>query len=344
MDIDKKINKSIKFLQKYTKSNKISDNDKNFVFVFILYCQIKYKIKFNINTKENIIPKLFDCCKYLYSNINQEELESSLFEENEILHEIFKINKKNDTKKSLKKIMDKVNSINYINLNIEILDYLGNVSSDVDIINCGYGLIWLKDINPDIKISKKFYKSLVFLLIEVAQRQKGNLRYTNSEAVLILFLLNKILYMPELDEWVKNFFSKQKVDGRWTNGYNSYFIDNIELYDTYHTIIGLLILLEYKALQHYKNKDFEEEENIIDDEEKVENNEIKSEVTSNTNFLDNEIPNIIEGFENKEPNFFELEKVIPLTETYTIHYNIYNVSFLISLIFLIYYLNKSPIQ
>ncbi len=339
MDVDKKINKSIKFLQKYTKNNKNSDNDKNFVFVFILYCQIKYKIKFNINTKENIQPKLYDCCKYLYSNVNQQELESSLFEENEILYEIFKITKRTNTKKSLKKIMDKVNSINYINLNIEILDYLGNVSSDVDIINCGYGLIWLKEINPDIKISKKFYKGLVSLLIEVAQRQKENLRYTNSEAVLILFLLNKILYVPELDEWIKNFCSKQKIDGRWTNGYNAYFIDNVELYDTYHTVVGLLILLEYKTLQHYKNKDFKEEENLIEDEEKVE-----EEPKNNLKFLDNEIPNIIEGFENNKKNIFELEKVVPLTEKYTIHYNIYNVSFLVSLIFLVYYLNKSPSQ
>ena len=104
MDIDKKINKSIKFLQKYTKNNKISDNDKNFVFVFLLYCQLKYKIKFNLNTEQNIEPKLFDCCKYLYSNINQEELETSLFEENEILYEIFKIRERSNTKKSLKKL------------------------------------------------------------------------------------------------------------------------------------------------------------------------------------------------------------------------------------------------
>ena len=55
----------------------------------------------------------------------------------------------------------------------------------------------------------------------------------------------------------------------------------------------------------------------------------------NLKFLDNEIPNIIEGFENNKTNIFELEKVIPLTKKYTIHYNIYNVTFLISLIFLI---------
>jgi hypothetical protein len=341
MDIDKKINKSIKFLKKYTKSNKIADTDTNFVFVFLLYCQLKYKIKFNISTSQNIEPKLFDCCKYLYGNMKQEDLESKLFEENEILSDIFKITTRNDTKKSLKKIMNKINSINYINLNIEILDYLGNVSSDVDIINCGYGLIWLKEINPDIKISKKFYKALITNLINVATRQKDSLRYTNSEAILILFLLNKILYMPELEEWIKNLSSKQKIDGRWTNGYNSYFIDNIELYDTYHTIVGLLILLEYKTLEHYKNKDFEEEENLIEDEGP--NTEIKLE-KPNIKFLDNEIPNIIEGFENKKPNIFELEKVIPLSDKYTIHYNIYNVSFLVFLIFLIYYVNKSPIQ
>ena len=38
----------------------------------------------------------------------------------------------------------------------------------------------------------------------------------------------------------------------------------------------------------------------------------------NLKFLDNEIPNIIEGFENNKTNIFELEKVVPLTEKYTV--------------------------
>ena len=124
MDIDKKINKSIKFLQKYTKKNKFSNNDTNFVFVFLLYCQIKYKIKLNLPFNANIKPKLFDICKFLYENNKFEELENGLFEDNTILFEIFKIKHKNETRKNLKNIMNKVNSINYINLNIEILDYL----------------------------------------------------------------------------------------------------------------------------------------------------------------------------------------------------------------------------
>ena len=235
--------------------------------------------------------------------------------------------------------MDKVNSINYINLNIEILDYLGNVSKDVDVINCGYGLIWLKEINPNIKISKKFYKLLVKLLVEIADKRKDELRYSNSEAILILFLLNKILYFPNLDDWINNFCQKQKIDGRWTNGYNSYFIDDIELYDTYHTIVGLLILLEYKTLQLYKNQDFGEPENISDDIDDVEI-ESKPEIK----FDENEIPNLIENFENKNSNIFELEKVVHINDKYSIHYNIYNVSFLIFVVFLIYYLNKSPVQ
>ena len=82
MDLDKKINKSIKFLQKYTKKNKKSDNDNNFVYVFLLYCQIKYKIKFDIVKNVNIEPKLFDCCRYLYSDMKKDELKNNLFEEN----------------------------------------------------------------------------------------------------------------------------------------------------------------------------------------------------------------------------------------------------------------------
>ena len=92
-----------------------------------------------------------------------------------------------------------------------------------------------------------------------------------------------------------------KIDGRWTNGYNSYFIDNVELYDVYHSIIGLLILLEYKTIQHYKNKDFEEEnENIIEDEFYKEEELEKPLVKIN----ENEIPNIIEGFQKHDSQFF----------------------------------------
>ena len=341
MDLDKKINKSIKFLQKYTKNNKKSEEDHNFVYVFLLYCQIKYKIKFDIVKNVNIEPKLFDCCRYLYADMKTEDLKNNLFEENSILYNIFNIKNKNDAKKNLKDIISKINSINYININIEILDYLGNVSSDVDIINCGYGLLWIKEINPNIRISKRFYKALIKLLIETAERQKENLRYTNSEAVLILFLLNKILFMPNLDNWIKNFCEKQKIDGRWTNGYNSYFIDNVEQYDTYHTVIGLLILLEYKTIQTYKNIEVEEE-NIIDDENPKEE---KSDTNQKITFEENEIPNIIEGFENKNiKNIFEFEKTVKLNDKYTMHYNIYNVTFLIFLIFVICYLNKSPVQ
>ena len=340
MDIDKKINKAIKFLQKYTKKNKFSPDDSNFVYVFLLYCQKKFNIEFNLSQNNlDIKPNIFDCIKFLYKGLNQEELENNLFYDNKILLDIFNIKNKSQTKENLKIIMDKVNSINYINLNIEILDYLGNVSSDVDVINCGYALIWLLEINPDLKISKKFYKTLIKLLVEIAEKKKEDLRYSNSEAVLILFLLNKILYMPNLDDWIKNICQKQKMDGRWTNGYNSYFIDNVELYDTYHTILVLLILLEYKTLELYKNNDFEEEENLIDEKDIPEIEDKHS-----VKFLNGEIPNIIEGFENKKNSIFELEKVVNINSKYSLHYNIYNVSFLVFLIYIIYYFNKSPIQ
>ena len=64
----------------------------------------------------------------MYKGLKQEELETTLFYDNQILLDIYNIKNKSETKENLKVIMNKINSINYINLNIEILDYLGNVS------------------------------------------------------------------------------------------------------------------------------------------------------------------------------------------------------------------------
>ena len=336
MNIDKKIKKSIKYLQKYSKNNKFSSKEtNNFIHIFLLYCQIKYNFNFNVNTNNlKIEPNIFDCCKFLYSNLKDEQLKNEIFEDSPILYDIFKVSNKSETKSLLKKLINKLYSINYVNVNIEILDYLGNATNDIEIINCGYALIWLKEINPNLKIPSKFIKILIKLLQDVANKNKNNLRYSNSEAVLILFLLNKILYMENCQSWVKTFCSLQKNDGRWTNGFNSYFIDNTELYDSYHTVIGLMVLLEYKTLLQYK-------ENIdILDKDILDKDILDKDILDKPNivFNENEIPNIIEGFDNKNYNIFELEKVVPLNNKYTIHYNIYNVGFLLFIIFIVYYI------
>ena len=276
MNIDKKIKKSIKYLQKYSKNNKFSSKEtNNFIHIFLLYCQVKYNFNFNIDSNNlKIKPKIFDCCKFLYSTFKNEQIKNEIFEDNPILYDIFMIQNNNETKKILKKLINKLYSINYVNVNIEILDYLGNATNDIEIINCGYCLIWLKEINPDLKIPSKFIKILTKILQEVANKNKNNLRYSNSEAVLILFLLNKILYMENYQLWIEKFCSLQKNDGRWTNGYNSYFIDNTELYDSYHTVIGLILLLEYKTLLQYNNIN----ENNIN-----ENNNINDDINNKTN-------------------------------------------------------------
>ena len=59
-----------------------------------------------------------------------------------------------------------------------------------------------------------------------------------------------------------------------------------------------MILLEYKTLELYKNNDFEEKENKIHEEDIQENQEDVS-----VKFLNGEIPNILEGFENKKKYF-----------------------------------------
>ena len=64
---------------------------------------------------------------------------------------------------------------------------------------------------------------------------------------------------------------------------------------------------------------------------------------NNYKSYDYEQSNLIENFSNKKNVEFELlnyEKVVPINQKYSIHYNIYNVSFLIILIFLFFYANK----
>ena len=344
MEINKKIKKSVKFLKKFSKSNKfnIKNDNSNHIHVFLLYIQLNYNINLGFNVKMDENPTLFNCLRYLYSELTMETAKDILFpEEDETLLKIFFLKNKKDAKDLLKILISQYNSIEYVNINIEILDYLGNTTTDVQYINIAYGLIWLKSINVELKIPKKFIKSLTSKLIEIANKNLDNIRYTNSEATLILFMLNRILYFKDLDNWIENFIAKQKTDGRWTNGYNSYFIDNTESYDAYHTVIGLLILFEYQTLQEYKNLKTPSPEEIIEEDSDIEVEE-EVEVTGYKPY-DYEQKNLIEDFSNLENNkkkLLEFEKVVPINQKYSIHYNIYNITFLIILVFLLFYASK----
>ena len=185
----------------------------------------------NVNN-ENAKITLYGCVKSLYSNISKEDAKENLFtEKNGILFDIFFIHDETQTKSILKRLMSEIYSTDYINLNVEILDYLGNTTADITYINLGYGLIWLKEINPNLKIPSKFINLITDRLIKIAETNSDKPRYSNTESVLILFMLNRILHFTNLDKWISKFVKKQQNDGRWTNGYNSYFIDDIELYD-----------------------------------------------------------------------------------------------------------------
>lgn len=345
MNLNKKIKKSVKFLEKFSINNKfdIDNENSNHIHVFLLYVQLNYNINLGFHIKFEEKPTLFNCLRYLYSDLSEEKARTVLFsDEDEILLKIFFNNDIKETKELLKLLITQYNSIEYVNLNVEILDYLGNTTTDVQAINLAYGLIWLKSINPELNIPKKFLKSLTKNLIEISKKNLDNIRYTNSEAILILFMLNRILYLEDLDNWIENFVSKQKTDGRWTNGYNSYFIDNTESYDAYHTVIGLLILLEYQTLQEYKNLKAPSPQEIVDEEEIVEQVEEIEEVNAYKPY-EYEQKNLIEDFSNFEENkkkILEFEKVIPINQKYSINYNIYNITFLIILIFLLCYANK----
>ena len=92
MDLNKNIQKSIKYLKKYSKKNKFNEkNTNNFIHVFLLYLQLKYKIKMglNVNNEDSKIT-IYGCIKSLYSKISKEDAKENLFtEKNGILFDIF---------------------------------------------------------------------------------------------------------------------------------------------------------------------------------------------------------------------------------------------------------------
>jgi hypothetical protein len=345
MELNRKIKKSIKFLEKFSKQNKFDSKKEgnNHIHVYLLYTQLKYDINLGFKIEKDEKPTLYSCLKTLYSDLTKTEIQDILFgEEDEELLKIFFLTDVKKTKHILKLLISKFNSNEYVNINIEILDYLGNTSTDVSCINIAYGVLWLTEINPDLKIPKKFLKSLTSKLIEIANKNFENVRYTNTEALLILFMLKRILHFKDLDTWVEKFVKKQKTDGRWTNGYNSYFIDNIDFYDAYHTVLGLLVLFEYQTLQEYKNFKTPSPQELIEEDESDTESIVEEEVIYYKPF-DYEQKNLIEDFSNLETTkkqLFEFEKIIPINQKYSIHYNIYNISFLIILIFLMYYASK----
>lgn len=366
-NIDKKIIRAYEILKKFNKSNKFKQKKiNNFIYVYLLYIQNNYNLDFHFKdrTKEK---SLYKCLKSLYSDFSGKKVKSILFPKDPLLLDIFVNGEKFKPEKYLQKLTDTIYSNNYINLNVEILDYLGNSNKDTKIINNTLCLIFFKELYPNIPIDKQLINHLVKTLITMAnitnninKTGENIVKYTNTHAIFLLILLKKISHFKDLDTWIYHLLDNQLNNGKWNNGFNSYFASNPELLDIVHTALATIVLLEYKTITVHKQYILPNDtDSETEDEENVKDKEIKENVKENVK--DNEIKNVkenvkdketknIENFVNKElinkKEILEKKQIIEKFDqintqnrgSYYFNFNVYNITLLILTIILTFFL------
>ena len=355
--IDKKIVKSYELLKKYIKNNKFKDKKiNNFIYVYLLYIQNNYNLDFKFkNTKND--KSLYDCLKFLYKSYNHKKVKNTLFPKDKLLSDIYIHDEKFNPKKIIQLLSDKIYANNYVNINIEIIDYLGNSNNDLELINLAICFLFFKKLHPEIEIDNKLINHLVSNLIVMGNRINNNndlgkpiIKYTNTHAILLLFMLKKIHKFPKLDSWIDNLLD----NGKWNNGYNSYFTTNPDLLDLVHTAISMIVLLEYRTLQYHlirqNIKENIQEETVEEEEEEEDTVEEKEETVDKEILVEEDKLNkqILETFTNVEKDVEQYKQTIEYFDDlnsknkgyYTLNFNFYNVSIIILVICLIYILLK----
>ena len=290
--------------------------------MYFLYIQNNYNLDFNFKkytSKKGFIKIL----QSLYKENSNSKNKLFLFKDIKLLGSLFFPDDKFKLEDFLNKLEKEVNSTNYVSSNIEILDYLGNTENDTNIINQAFCIILLKEMYPDIKISKKFTKIIFNNLLKCIKINK-NLTYTNTNAIMIFFLLKKHNLIPEkeLENFINILVNNQQNDGRINNGFNKFFITKHYEIDILHTIFNLIVLLEYK---------------IILTSKKITNKNI--EIISSKN-----IPKLIKNTEDKSNNSIEhFDNILIDDNKYYIDINFYNTTAILSiiLIFFLYYKLKN---
>ena len=258
ININKIIIKTYEYLYKYKDLNKFNPkkND-NLNHLYLLFIQNNYNLNFEFK-KYTKSKKIVDCFKSLYGlkSKKKEYLNKILFENDELLSKIFYIEKKNEFNidKFLLKLEEKSFSLDYIESNIELLDYYGKSINDTEILKCGFTLFLFKEQFPDIEINKKLQKNIIKSLLKVIEPKK-KISYINTQALLLLFLLKKEKNYINLDKFINKLCNNQLSNGKWAHGYNSYFIRNPESLDTMHTCFVVILLLEYSMFIKKRNNE-----------------------------------------------------------------------------------------
>lgn len=308
-NVSKAILKSYNVLKQYTKNNKFNyKKSNNFIYLYLLYIQNKYQLDFKIKgfTKE---IKFSKCLQSLYKKNSDEKNKRLLFEKSNLIGTLFFKSENFKLERFLLKLEEDLSSINYVSSNIEFLDYLGNTSNDVKIINSAFCLILLKEYYPEIKISKTISKTIYNNLVKSIGIDKTGIKYTNTQCLLSLILLKKHHLYSDFDTYINQLIEFQLPNGSFPNGYNSYFISNPNEMNILHTALALIVLLEYQTInsvEKIKNKKLlNNKTKQNEDTKSKENKEMKSKEDKNINDNNNdisikkkEVKETIEGFEN----------------------------------------------
>ena len=91
-----------------------------------------------------------------------------------------------DIEKYLRKLEEFTYNLNYVNTNIQIVDYLGNTENDVTVTKVGLCVLVFMQQFPLIKINSRLMKNVVNHLCRTAKPLHGNLTYINSQSIMIL--------------------------------------------------------------------------------------------------------------------------------------------------------------
>ena len=304
--VSKQILKSYTVLKQYTDNNKFSHKkNNNFIYLYLLYIQNKYDLNFNLKsyTKETKFSK---CLQSLYKKNSNEKNKRLLFEKGDLIGNLFFRSDNFKLERFLLKLEEELSSINYVSSNIEFLDYLGNTSNDMKIINSAFCLILLKEYYPEIKISKNITKTIYSHLLKAITITKNGPKYTNTQCLLALIILKKQNLFNGLDNFIDELLKIQLPNGSFPNGYNSYFISNPNDMNILHTALALIVLLEYQtfnSIEKVKEKKINSDLKLKTKKEKKSDNQIKNENENennnkNKNKKKEKVKETIEGFEN----------------------------------------------
>ena len=348
--VSKQILKSYEIIKQYCKNNKFNyKKSNNFIYLYVLYIQNKYNLDFGLKgyTKEKLFSK---CLQSLYKKNSNEKNKRILFEKTDLIGELFFKSDNFKLDRFLLKLEEDLSSINYVSSNIEFLDYLGNTSNDVKIINSGFCLVLLKEYYPNIKISKNITKTIYNYLIKSIMINKNGIKYTNTQCLLVLFLLKKHNLCKNIDYFISELIKIQLPNGSFPNGYNSYFISNPNEMNILHTSLALIVLLEYQTLNSIdkiKQKKNKIINNNINDNN-INNNSINDNNINNSNINDNnindnnkrninlykkqKIKETIEGFDNLINKDYE--------GSYYFDLNFYNTTAIMIVILILMNINK----